>query len=198
MLRATVGGIAKRYAKALFELAKEHGIVDEVEQDINAVWAQLQSEKDLLKLLSHPMIPMSEKVRLLHRYFEGGIGELAMRFAELLLRRGRINQLGHIVSIFKELADEWRGVLHVEVKSAIELTEGEIERIREWASRMWNKRIIIRTQVDEDIIGGLVIKVGDKLLDLSIKGALDDIASHLRQLHVLSVGADGGEQMSSR
>lgn len=193
MLRTTVGGIAKRYAKALFEIAKEHGIVNEVEQDISALWAQLQSEKDLLKLLIHPMIPMSEKVKLLHRYFEGSIGELAMRFAELLLRRGRINQLGHIISVFKELADEWRGVLHVEVKSAIELTEDEIERIREWASRMWNKRIIIRTQVDEDIIGGLVIKVGDKLLDLSIKGALDDIASRLRQLHVLSVSTDGGE-----
>lgn len=193
MLRTTVGGIAKRYAKALFEIAKGHGIVNEVEQDISALWAQLQSEKDLLKLLSHPMIPISEKVKLLHRYFEGSIGELAMRFTELLLRRGRISQLGHIISVFKELADEWRGVLYVEVKSAIELTEDEIERIRGWASRMWNKRIIIRTQVDEDIIGGLVIKVGDKLLDLSIKGALDDIASRLRQLHVLSVSTDGGE-----
>lgn len=180
-----IGGIAKRYAKALFEVAKEHGIVEEVEHDLYSVWALLQSEKDLLKLLSHPMIPMSVKVKLLHRYLEGGIGELVMKFTELLLRRGRIGQIGQIVPIFRELADEWRGVLHVEVKSAIELTDEELERIREWASRLWKKRIIIHARVDEDIIGGVTIKVGDKLLDLSIKGALDGITSYLKQLPVI-------------
>ncbi|MFA4030041.1 MAG: hypothetical protein GDYSWBUE_001436 [Candidatus Fervidibacterota bacterium] len=180
-----IGGIAKRYAKALFEVAKEHGIVEEVEHDLYSVWALLQSEKDLLKLLSHPMIPMSVKVKLLHRYLEGGIGELVMNFTELLLRRGRIGQIGQIVPIFRELADEWRGVLHVEVKSAIELTDEELERIREWASRLWKKRIIIHARVDEDIIGGVTIKVGDKLLDLSIKGALDGITSYLKQLPVI-------------
>ncbi|MCS7254063.1 MAG: ATP synthase F1 subunit delta [Armatimonadota bacterium] len=196
MLQATVGGIAKRYAKALFEIAKENNIVEQVESDINSVWALLQSEKDLLKLLTHPMIPAHRKVELLDHHIEGRVNELVVHFMELLVRRGRIKELGHIISVFKELADEWRNVLHVEVRSAVELTEEELEWIKRWASQMWGKQIFIHARLDESLIGGIVIKAGDKLLDLSIRGAFDDIASYLKQLYVFQIGADSEKRVS--
>lgn len=190
MRQKPIGGISKRYARALFELAKGRGVLEQVERDMNFVWAMLQRDERLLKLLSHPMISTHRKVELLHEHFDGSVDGLLMRFIELLVRRGRITQLAHILSIFRDLMDEWRGVLNVEVRSAIELSDSEIERIRQWAGKVWGKGIVIRSRVDEDIIGGLVIKVGDRLLDLSLKGELDAIASQFKGMCIFSAGGE--------
>jgi len=188
------GGITKRYAKALFEVALKHGIIEDVERGLSLVQAVIEHHPKLLKVLSHPLIPFHKKREMLHRRFYNHVNGLVMRFLELLLRRGRIEELKNILLLFREMVDDWRGILHVEVKSAVELTESEVERIMEWASQLWGKKVIIRVGVDENLVGGIVIKAGDKLLDLSIRGTIESIVAKVKSAYIHLAASGHGEE----
>jgi F-type H+-transporting ATPase subunit delta len=191
--RSWQGGVTKRYAKALFEVALKHGDIEGVEGELSFVQAVIEHHPTLLKILSHPLIPFHKKSEMLQKRFSNHVSELVMRFLELLQKRGRVGELKNILMHFKEMADDWRGILHVEVKSAVELTESELERIKEWASQLWGKKVIIKAGVDESIIGGLVIKAGDKLLDLSIKGAIESILAKVRGAYIQLTASEHAE-----
>lgn len=184
MLRTPASGVAKRYSNAIFQLALHHNKVERVERDLSLISALFERTPALQDLLMQPMIPFERKRQIVMRHLAPKLDELTTRFLLLIIERKRLHALPHMVRIYKDLADEWRGVLHVEVTSAVELAGRELEMIHERLSRMWRKTIVLHTRIDPRILGGLVIKAGDQRLDLSLRYHLIRIRTLMRQVPI--------------
>ncbi len=163
--------IGKRYGNAVFELAKEGEWVDTLETQINLV-EKIFNEKEILSFLGHPGVPNAEKISVIESSLEGKAKEELVGLFILLVQKGRT---GYIQDIFEEIhtsIDEYNGKAKVYIKSAYELTDEEKSSIEKRVSDITKKKVVPIYKIDKTLIGGLVIRIGDKVVDSSIKGHL--------------------------
>jgi ATP synthase F1 delta subunit len=170
--------IGQVYARALFEAAVENGELDEIQQQL-AVWADaLATNKNLQTFFFSPRFSPAEKKEAIRRIIEGG-NEHFLNFLELLAERHRLPATFRIRRTFDEMWREEHKMLPVEVTSAIELDEGLIRSIGERIEKQTGRRIELTSRVDPDIIGGLVLRVGNRVLDASIHGRLEKLRKQI-------------------
>jgi F-type H+-transporting ATPase subunit delta len=170
--------IGQVYARALFEAAVENGELDEIQQQL-AVWADaLGTNKNLQTFFFSPRFSPAEKKEAIRRIIEGG-NEHFLNFLELLAERHRLPATFRIRRTFDEMWREEHKMLPVEVTSAIELDEGLIRSIGERIEKQTGRRIELTSRVDPDIIGGLVLRVGNRVLDASIHGRLEKLRKQI-------------------
>ena len=170
--------IGQVYARALFEAAVENGELDEIQQQL-AVWADaLGTNKNLQTFFFSPRFSPAEKKEAIRRIIEGG-NEHFLNFLELLAERHRLPATFRIRRTFDEMWREEHKMLPVEVTSAIELDEGLISSIGERIEKQTGRRIELTSRVDPDIIGGLVLRVGNRILDASIRGRLEKLRKQI-------------------
>jgi ATP synthase F1 delta subunit len=164
--------IGQVYARALFEAAMENDELDEIQEQL-AVWTDaLGDTKDLQTFFFSPRFSAGEKKEAIRRIIEGG-NEHFLNFLELLAERHRLPATFRIRRSFDELWREEHKMLPVEVTSAVELDDGLVRSIGERIEERTGRRIELTTRIDPDIIGGLVLRVGNKVLDASIHGRLE-------------------------
>lgn len=170
--------IGQVYARALFEIAMEHGELDEIQEQL-ATWTDALGEvKNLQTFFFSPRFSSAEKKDAIRRIIEGG-NEHFLNFLELLAERHRLPATFRIRRSFDELWREEHKMLPVEVTSAVELDEGLVRSIGERIEERTGRRIELTSRVDPDIIGGLVLRVGNKVLDASISGRLERLRRQL-------------------
>jgi len=166
------------YSRALFETAKEHGELDEIQQQL-AAWSDALSEtKDLQTFFFSPRFSSTEKKDAIRRIIDGG-NERFLNFLELLADRHRLPATFRIRRSFDELWREENKVLPVEVTSAIELEDSLVRSIGERIEQKTGRRIELTSRVNPDIIGGIVLRVGNKVLDASVQGRLQRLRRQL-------------------
>lgn len=175
MSRETV--VAKRYAKALFDLAQEQKSVLETEQQLKVVVEALTSSHELELLLTTPNIDREGKVNVIHSTFQGHISEIVIELIKLLVERGRIAILNDVLSSYVQIAGDAYGTADAEVTSAVALSEAEQQAIADTFGKQLNKKIRIRTKIDASIIGGVQVRIGDRLYD----GSLANKLSHMKR-----------------
>jgi ATP synthase F1 delta subunit len=164
--------LAEVYSRALFEAAVENGELDEIQQQL-AVWTDALAEnKSLQTFFFSPRFSSVEKKDAIRRVITGG-SERFLNFLELLAERHRLPAIFRIRRAFNELWREEHKLLSVEVTSAVELDEGLVRSIGERIEERTGRRIELTSRVDPDIIGGLVLRVGNKVLDASVHGRLE-------------------------
>ena len=160
------------YARALFESAMEHDELDEIQQQLG-MWADALGEtKALQTFFFSPRFSSLEKKEAIGKIIEGG-NERFLNFLELLAERHRLPATFRIRRSFDELWREEHKLLPVEVTSAVELDEALVNSIGERIETQTGRRIELTSRVDPDIIGGLVLRVGNKVLDASVHGRLE-------------------------
>lgn len=164
--------VAKRYAKALFELALEQQLVQETEQQLKSVVEAIEASHELELLLTTPNIDMAGKLDVLNTTFEGHISNNVMELMKLLVERGRISILSDVLSSYIRIAGQALGTVDAEVTSAYPLSEAEQQAIAETFGQQMNKKIRIRNIVDKSIIGGIQVRIGDRLYDGSLSSKL--------------------------
>ena len=170
--------IAQVYARALFESAMEHGDLDEIQQQLS-IWSdELGNNKNLQTFFFSPRFSPTEKKEAIRRIIEGG-NEHFLNFLELLAERHRLPATFRIRRSFDELWREEHKMLPVEVTSAVELDEGLVRSIGERIEERTGRRIELTSRIDPDIIGGLVLRVGNKVLDASVHGRLERLRRQL-------------------
>ena len=167
----------KRYAQAIFELAREHDQLDQWEGDLDFVNGVLQDE-DFRALLGHADVPIGDKMKAIEAVMEQ-IHPLVRNMVNLLVTKGLVNVAGELRAGYLELLDEHRGRQRVEVTSAVPLEPAELDRITKFVSELVRKEVVVSTQVDESILGGLVIQIGDRLLDGSTRSRLDSLRNRM-------------------
>lgn len=173
--------VAKRYAKALFEVARERGKIADVEQELQAIEQALSGNPDYLKLLEHPNIDASVKASMLKQVFEGKLSEELLNTLQLLVQRGRESILGDLVSFYSQIANDALGQAQAKVYTPAVLTEQESEQIAATFGQLTGKKIRIETIVDPSLLGGLQVRIGDRLYDGSLSGKLQRMEKALNQ-----------------
>jgi F-type H+-transporting ATPase subunit delta len=164
--------IGQVYARALFEAAIENGVLDPIQEQLST-WADALGEnKQLQTFFFSPRFSSAEKKDAIRKIIDGG-DERFLNFLELLAERHRLPATFRIRRSFDELWREEHKMLPVEVTSAVELDEALVSSIGERIEAQTGRRIELTSRVDPDIIGGLVLRVGNKVLDASIHGRLE-------------------------
>ncbi|KHS56473.1 MULTISPECIES: F0F1 ATP synthase subunit delta [Terrisporobacter] len=174
--------IANRYAEALFELSEEENITKEIYNELNNVVDILKNNKDLDNVLKSPLVAKSEKVQLIETLFNTKINNNLKNFLKILVEKGRISSLKSIELTFKELLNDKHNIIEGTVISAILLTDEKVKELEEKLSKKYNKNVTLENKVDESILGGVLVRLGNTQIDGSVKTRLDNIKDQLSQV----------------
>jgi F-type H+-transporting ATPase subunit delta len=170
-------GAAKRYAQAVFGLAKERGTLDRWLDDLAAL-NDLVSDPRAAEVLASPAVPEAEKLNLVDRVLAGAQPE-ARNLAHLLIQRRRISIVPELAQRYGAAVLEERGIVIAEVTTAEPLGPQEQEMVRTQLSRMVGKSVQLRLNTDPSIIGGVIARVGDRLIDGSVINQLRRLRARL-------------------
>lgn len=171
-----VAPVAYRYARSLMELALERGQLAGVNEDMHLVAEACTASEDLRLMLKSPVIKADAKERVLDRVFAGKIGEMTSRFIGILVRKGREGMLPEVAVAFTSLYKENQGILTAEVTSAVPLSDSARQQVRDMAVKKHpGKSIELSEKVDPDLIGGIIIRIGDEQYDGSVSRRLHDL-----------------------
>ncbi len=170
-----------RYAKAFFNLAKEKGLTIELRQDAQLIANVCETSSDFILLLESPVVKTSNKVRAIKSVFEGKVNPLMINFLALITENNREK---YIPGIFRNLEDLYRqeeGIKSVVLTSAKPMDEAMVSQISKFLERELNAKVELTQKVNEDLIGGYVVRFDDKQYDASIATQIRKIKEQLLQ-----------------
>ncbi|HEX7279503.1 MAG TPA: ATP synthase F1 subunit delta [Solirubrobacterales bacterium] len=171
---------ARVYAEALFDVAKERGKLDAIRDELAQFADAVDSNRELQVFLFSPYFSSAEKVEGLKRAVSGADPEL-VNFLELLIEKGRSAEVFRIRREFEELWKRENRQLEVTVTSAVELDPAVVARVGEEIERQTGQKVDLASDVDEDILGGIVLQVGNMVLDASIRSRLEKLRKSVAQ-----------------
>jgi F-type H+-transporting ATPase subunit delta len=172
--------IAQVYARALFEVAKERGVLDEVRDELGAFVQALNDNRELTVFFFSPYFSSEEKKSGLRRVVTGA-DPIFMNFLETLLERHRMPVIFRIRARYEQLWDEENRLLPVQVTSSIELDQDTVRSIGQRIGEQTGQKVELSTTVDPEILGGIVLRVGNFVLDASIRNRLDQLRKQVAQ-----------------
>lgn len=176
-----VSGLAGRYAKALFDLAREAGAVDAVAGDLARVRAMLDASADLRRMTASPLVPRGEQgAAMAELARRAGLGAAVGNFLALAARNRRLFALPGMIRAFDSLAAAHRGEVSAEVASARPLDADEAEAVRRALARAAGREVRPRFRVDPALIGGLAVRLGPRLFDASIRTRLQSLKAVMK------------------
>ena len=174
--------IARRYAKALLLIGKEDGGTENYRQELNEVAELLAKENQLAETISNPLYRTGERRHVVEAVIAKlGLTKVMSSFLLLLFEKGRIGFLASINDFYQMLADELKGVARASLVSATALSSETIEKIRMALSKKTGKEIILEVEQDPSLIGGIVTRIGDLVLDGSIKTQMLNLRESLKR-----------------
>lgn len=174
-------GMAGRYAAALFELANEQSKLAEVESDLIKVQVLLDESADLRRLVRSPVFSAEEQGRALAAVLgRAGIGTLTENFFKLIARNRRLFASSDIIKAFRALAAKSRGEETAEVTSAVALNDAQLSALKDTLRGAIGKDVQLDARVDASLIGGLVVKIGSRMIDSSLRTKLDGLRVALK------------------
>ncbi|MBT8340556.1 MAG: ATP synthase F1 subunit delta [Desulfatitalea sp.] len=174
--------IARRYAKALLMIGKEDTQTDLYRSELDGVAQLMAAQKQLADTLINPLYKYTDRKQVLERVIEKlNLSKVMSAFLQLLFEKGRIGFLGSINDFYQMLADELNGVARASLVSAGELTAETIEKIRSALSQRTGKQVVLAVEQDPSLIGGIVTRIGDLVLDGSIKTQLLNMRESLKR-----------------
>jgi len=173
MARSTKHIIHEIYSDVMFELAEDAGMLDHVQGDLQAVSKILQEEPEFLSLLTLGHIKDDERAAMIRRVFGGRVSGLTLDFLCVLARRNRMNFLHGIGSRYEVLLDQHKNLHRIEVTLAKEPSDAMRQQIEQDLASAIGARVKVTVQVDPEILGGIIIRRGDLVVDNSVKTILD-------------------------
>ncbi|MEW6624181.1 MAG: F0F1 ATP synthase subunit delta [Bacillota bacterium] len=174
--------IAKRYGQALFELASERNILGQMKQEMANVLDVIEQNEELKKMTKHKLISIEVKQKVFLEIFQNRVSELTLNFLLLVLQKKRESMLDKIVEHFINLANEASGIVKAYVKSAVKLSPAQLESLRRKLEEMTGKRVLLEVKIDHNIMGGLVVQIGDTIIDGSVLNKLRLLEKHLKSV----------------
>jgi F-type H+-transporting ATPase subunit delta len=174
--------LALRYATALFELADEQGALDAVAKDLATLEAMLAESEGLREAIRSPVLSRARQSAIVTAIAErAGLAELIRKLLGTLARNRRLFALQAIIQAFQAMLAARRGEATAEVSSAVPLDEAQLTALRDSVARYAGKAVNLRARVDPSLIGGLVVRIGSRMVDASLK-------TKLRQLELAMKG----------
>ncbi len=178
---ATSAGAAGRYAKALLELAAEAGAIDAVERDLRSLEAALEESEDLFRFIRSPLYKAAQQRAVLHAVLDGlKAHDLTRRIVDTLIANRRLALLPGVIAAYQRLLAERRGEMEVVAITAEPMSAAAQKRLAGMLKKALDRKVDIVNTVDPDIIGGLVLRIGSRMIDASVRHRLDTLKSALK------------------
>jgi F-type H+-transporting ATPase subunit delta len=168
---------AKRYSQAIFEIAKERNEFDKWQENLRKI-AAIAQNSEFMEVMENPKFPIDDKFKLLDIQLKN-ISPLALNLAYLLASKGSFVLISDISVDYQKLLDSFRGIEQAEVTTAVTLDENEKQKLALRLGEMTGKKVIMSMKVDPAIIGGVIAKVGEKIIDGSTRSQLEALRNEL-------------------
>lgn len=180
--------IAKKYSLALFELAKEEDKLLGFKEELEDIVEATKKYNDLRKILFHPRVTPADKKKLVQDIFSFESSNEIINFLKLLIDKRREFYLEAIYEGFVDLLNQEKNILEVEVISAIKLSRNLKDKLEKKIVNLLGSQVVLQENINPDIIGGLVLKIGDRVIDGSIRHDLESLKSKIVQIPVSELG----------
>ncbi len=168
----------QRYARALFDLAVEKDAMDQWASDL-ALLADAMQDEQFNLFLKHAEVPLERKIESLATVL-AEIDPMVRNLGSLLVTRNSVDSIGDVAEAYSRLVDDRLGRQRIEVTTAVELEPDEADRIRQFVVGLIQREVVMTTRVDESILGGMVIQIGDRLMDGSTRSKLEVLRKQIR------------------
>lgn len=173
--------LAGRYASALFDLASENGTVTAVESDLEQLSKALAESPEFASLTTNPKVSRSDSEKALAALAKAmKLSPLTANFLGVLANNRRLRELGNVIRAFRTIAAAQRGEVTAEVTSAHPLTDSQVETLRQKLTAREGRTVKLTTRTDPDLLGGLVVTLGSKRIDASIRTRLNTLAQAMK------------------
>jgi F-type H+-transporting ATPase subunit delta len=178
MSRSSV--VAKRYAKALFQLAQQKGLVTETEDQLKLIVNVVESNADVRAFLTAPNITLETKKKTLIQAFGAEASPIVLNLVGLLIERGREGELAAVLAAYLQVAGDVLGRADAHVVSFQPMNDGEQSKLADRFGALLGKSIRVTNSVNPDLLGGLTVRIGDTLYDGSLRGKLERLDKALQ------------------
>lgn len=178
-----MAGVAGRYASAFLDTARQENQLAAVEQDVDAIGRMINESDDLRRMVRSPVFSAEDQTKAIEAVLtKAGASPLTMNFFKLLVRNRRLFAAQDIVKAFKVLAAEARGEMQAEVTSAIALNDNQLDELRSTLKASVGKEVSLDTKVDPSLLGGLVVKIGSRMIDSSLKTKIATLKTRMKEV----------------
>ena len=171
--------LAIKYSRAMFLLAQEEGKLVDYGQELQSLASDIEGSPELKAYLESPMIPRQAKQEAVQKIFGGELSPIVLNFLRFLLDKQRVSILGEIVRQYENFANEAQGILVADVITARSLSDSLGERLMAKLGEVTGKKIKLRKHLDEKLLGGAVVRMGDTLVDGSLKSRMKALEAQL-------------------
>ncbi len=180
--------VARRYAQAFFAIAREKDLVDKLESELEIVVSAINGTDELKKVMDHQLVSPEEKKAIIEKIFSQEVSELTVNLLDVVIEKYRATYIPAIYDEFVTYANELRNMADAQVKTAVELSDADLEAIKTKLSAATGKTIRLQSDVDPSLIGGVMVRIGDKVIDGSIASKLTKLKDNLLQIEVKEIG----------
>jgi len=176
--------VAGTYSEALFDVAVEAGKIEAFLDDLNGVVDALETYPEFFEMFKTPKISVDEKKEILENVFDGKISQEVLNFLKIIMDKRRGNEIETITKAYEERVYEYKGIEKATVVSAVPLSDAQTKEIVGKLEALTGKRIEITGEIDKTILGGVTVRIGDRIIDGSVRSRLTDVKEDLARLVV--------------
>jgi len=171
--------ISVRYSRALFQSALEKKMLDRVYQDMTNV-AQVCTIPEIRELLDSPIILPSKKTEIMRNVFGNNLGKITLSFIDMIIKNGRESYIPAIARVFMSDTLKYNGITQTVLTTAVKTDDKVKKQISDFVSSAFKTKVELKEIIDEDIIGGFILRIDDKFIDASIRNKLRKIGKELK------------------
>ena len=177
--------VSKTYGQALFELALENNALEQILEEEAFVKEVFAENGDLVTLLNHPKLSKDEKIQVVENIFKGNMSDTMLGFLVTIVKKERFGELEHIFQYLEEKVREYKNIGVVNVTTAVELSDEQKERLKDRLLEITSfKQLEFDYSINPDIIGGMILRIGDRVVDSSIRTEIDEMAKSLSKIQL--------------
>ncbi len=177
--------VSKTYGEALFKLAMEENTLDQIAEEAKVVLEAFHSNEDLVKLLNHPKVAKEEKIKVIENIFKGNFSDSIVGFLVLIVEKGRYNEIDNIFQYFLGEVMEYKNIGVANVTSAFPLSESQKKEIEDRLLQVTKYvEFKMNYDVNPELIGGVVIRIRDRVVDGSIRNKLNEMTKQLTNIQL--------------
>lgn len=172
--------VSERYAQALFELATEKNTIESIKEELISVSGAIKEYPEFENLLFHPVINPFDKKAMLEGIFKGKVSDVSLNFLKFLVDKKREALIQEISDLYTLMVNNLQRKVVAEVYTAVEIGSAELDLLRQKLESYLDKKVDLENHVDQNVLGGVLVKIGDRVIDGTLKTRFENMARSLR------------------